>query len=265
MLSKKGFKHLFYIFILTLIAFLSCSLDLFVPYPGIRVIYGSYFYKVSINLALIYLFIRYFNRNLSIIIFPTILVCYFSNLVSLYEIRYQNYVNQENIENLVLGMFKTTEPGVTMLLPPTNSIHFNSYDWQLEPNSTIQYKVFRHLHNRQKEFKYRFIGIDSLNFVPEDFPLVFPARSFIFSKQPIWESDEDSRSGLVYHFEEGRYGKAFLGPGCNMEPGKYRIDFYLQRNNECLENLEFGDFSIKASIDNKLLANTKLLCHDFTE
>jgi hypothetical protein len=261
--KKTQFHVIRKILLLLVIGFLSCSIDLLVPYDGIRVIYGSYFFKVSANLLLMYTFLQIFPGRYFLLGMFILSPIYLVNLFSMYKIRLHNYNNEKNIERFVSGMYNIAEPGKTMLLPPTNSVHFDEKDWQLEPNSTMQFKLFRSLQSKQKDFNYRIVGFDSLRFRTEDFPLIYPSRAFVYNHSGAWIEDDISKTGLVFHVKEGNYGDAVFGPYMPLDSGKYKVEYYFRVKNECSENAEFGDFHVKSSKGQKVIASSKLFSNDF--
>jgi hypothetical protein len=260
---KSRFLYISKILLILFVGLLSSSLDLFVPYDGIRVIYGSYFLKVSANVLLIHALMIYYREYILILIFLILVPIYSKNLYSIYNIRLDNYDNEKNIYRLVSGMFNMAEPGNTMLLPPTNSIHFNHYDWQLEPNSTIQFKLFRHLLGRKKDFSFRTIGHDSLKFSSQEFPLIIPSRAFVFNHFPAWLPDEFSKTGMAFHVREENYGDAIFGPYLTLDSGRYKVDCYVKIKNECPNVFEFGDLTVKSNSGKNVIGSLKFYTDNF--
>jgi hypothetical protein len=250
-------------FTLLILGLLSAALDLLVPYEGIRVIYGSYFFKAA---ALIFLFRRcemIFSSGLVYLMILLMLPVYGANLVSLYRIRLHNYRNQKDVERLVSGVFRETESSKTLLLPPTG-LHFHPDDWELEPNSTIQYKLFRFLGHHKKDFEYRVIGYDNLNFREENLPLFYPSRAFVYHGNKAWERDERSLTGQVFRVQKGFHGKAVYGPYILLEPGSYRLELAMRCGTEAPAVTEFGGLEITAQNGLQWISSSPFKYPDFS-
>ena len=256
-MRKKGLLILRIFLAIILSGLLSGLLDLMVPYEGIRVIYGSFFFKTS---ALIFLFrtaAACYNPRLIFALIFILVPVYGKNLYSIYRIRMHNYQNQKDIERLVAGVFQNTEPAKTLLLPP-NPLHFHPQDWALEPNSTIQYKLFRFLQKKEKEMAFRVIGFDSMAFHPPDLPVFYPSRAFVYQTGPNWERDGNAVTGQVYRVPQGAYGKAIYGPYIRLEAGRYRMELHYRCGKKKPRVAEFGGMEINSERGRRIIASSPL-------
>ena len=249
--------------VLLVIGLFSCSLDLLVPYEGIRVIYGSYFLKIAAFSLLYYVFSTYYPLRYYVFLLLFLVPIYFSNLLSLYRVRLHNYQNEKNIERFVSGIYSADEPSKTILLPPSNSVHFNAYDWALLPDDPIQYRLFRKLNNLQKDFRYKFPGVDTLDFESKDYPILYPARSFIFGSQLQWKLDPQSKSGQVFQVNRGTSGEITRGPYMMMSRGAYQLEIYLKTDGQKPDKPEFGDIAVCSREGSKKIQTLSLHHADF--
>jgi hypothetical protein len=257
--KRNGFPPMRFVALLLGAAILSSSLDLFVPYEGIRVVYGSYFFKAS---ALIYILLHLLSLPLGRLAYFAFLLLllplYANNLRVIYKVRKHNYLNQANVERLVSGVYREDEPSKTMFLPP-NPLHFHPQDWALEPNSTIQLKLFRYLQKRTKDLNLRVIGYDSLNLGDANLPLLIPSRSFVNRQGGDWERDENARTGQVFHIRKGFYGNAIWGPYFSLGPGLYEVELFLRTSGNKPAVSEFGSLNIRSAFAANELAGKPLV------
>ena len=240
--SRFGYGFIRKNFHLLILGLLSCAIDLVVPYDGIRVIYGSYFIKAAATLSLFHLVLREFRLVWFLIFCLPLVPVYGFNLLAIYKIRKHSYENQQAISRLVKGVITDNESSNTILLPPTTH-HFHPDDWALENNSVIQYKMFSSLHKCVKNMGYTIIGVDTLKFRDGDFPLFYPARSFIYQYSRQWKSDEQSRTGQVFHASQGYYGPVVWGPYLELDSGNYAVEIALKPDSISAV-AEFGDLTI---------------------
>ena len=260
---KSGFRYVRIFGILLGIGLLSSSLDLFVPYEGIRVVYGSYFFKTAAFSFLFYAFSKYYPLRYSVLLLSLLVPIYLNNLLSFYRIRLHNYQNERNIERFVSGLYTKEEPSKTILVPPSNSVHFNQYDWSYFPGNPIQYRLFRELKSLPKDFNYKVLGYDSLDVNSDNYPILYPARAFIFGPHLAWKLDPESKSGQVFQVMKGTAGELAHGPYLMMHSGVYQLEVYLKTDGQKPDKPEFGSIAVCSRKGNKKIETLSLHHADF--
>jgi hypothetical protein len=237
-----------------LAGFFSSAVDLLVPYDGIRVIYGSYFFKVSALICVFYTALSDYRFSWFLLPAVILIPVFSKNLMSIYRIRQHSYLNQQDIHRLISGIFQKAETSRSLLLPP-NTLHSHPDDWALEPNSIIQYKLYRHLLYGERELAFRVFGYDSMTFQPGDLPVFYPSRSFVYNIGSTWERDNRSRTGQVYRIEKGTYGKAVFGPYISLDSGRYKLELVYRYGSAVPQNPEFGGVEVTAEKGRKFISS----------
>lgn len=203
---------------------LSCLTDLFVSYPALRVLYGSFLFKVGL-LSVTMLYISQLGLSCRYFVFV-----YLGVMVSLSSLNLFHYGIIRRHDHQVFADLKRRMMHLVESKQTSGTLIFASLDHDLDPKDWVIYP-----YNTQVPidiYKYEEPSLAALNIDFDDkkdytdnsvkFPILFTSNSFVYESSRKVVKDLQALSGELLSVNlNSAYN---MGPYISLSPGTYRVE-----------------------------------------